>query len=102
MRPFYGTGWVGQGNQQNYNPNYPNQQPPPQGQWGYNNQQPQQGYGGQPGGYYDSNNQQHTGANQSYYTPQQTGATELQSPMNTYRPGEAPVYSPPAGPPPGK
>ena len=79
-----------------YNPQYQNQQQTPQ----YGNE-PQQGQGyGQEGGYYGQNQGEY-GANQGYYGGQHTGATELQQPPNAYRGGDQ-VYSPPAGPPPGK
>lgn len=74
-----------------YNPQY--QQP----QYGQGNQQGQ-GFGG--GGYYNQN-QGANGANQAYYGGQQTGTAEPQQPPNAYRAGDQ-VYSPPAGPPPGK
>jgi hypothetical protein len=88
-RPMYGTGWAaapfGHG-QATYNPNYQQQQQPPQNA-NYNSPPTYQ-----QGGYY--------GANQGYFGGQETG-TELREPENTYRGGDA-VYESPTGPPPKK
>jgi len=114
---MYGTGWMAGGGK-------PGGPYPPQQQWGggYAPQQqygmqPQYGppkYGGQENQYpYGQENQYQYGAQQGSVNPQYTGTTfqpsdgyygghnegvQLQSPPNTYQQ----VYSPPAGPPPGK
>lgn len=100
LKPFYGTGWVGNTpaghGAATYNPQYQNQQQQPQ----YGNETQQAPAYGQNEGLYGQN-QANPGSNQGYYGGQQTGATELQQPPNAYR-GDDQVYSPPAGPPPGK
>lgn len=97
VAPYRGTGWLA-----------PQHGPV---QYYSNNQteQTQQPYGNNAGYYAGNNaaappyNQYGGGQNADYYGGQQTGI-ELQQPGNTYQPqtGGANVYSPPAGPPPGK
>ncbi|KAK2028683.1 hypothetical protein LX32DRAFT_387953 [Colletotrichum zoysiae] len=105
VQPMYGFGWMGGNNKQNQHTYAYNQQ--------YNGQQ--QGYAGypQPGadGSYPApppaygqaqQNPQYTGTtfnpNDGYYGAHNEGI-QLQQPQNSY---QRDVYSPPAGPPPGK
>lgn len=101
MTPYRGTGWAAGntpaghgpaqynngGAQPYYNNNYqqPNNAAPP--------------YSGPNQGYYGGNQ-----GNQGYFGGGQQNGVELQQPTSTYQPqtGGDPVYSPPAGPPPGK
>ncbi|KAL0939100.1 uncharacterized protein CTRU02_205710 [Colletotrichum truncatum] len=101
MTPFYGTGWMS--NNQKYHPqqgtyaynqNYNSQQ----GTYGYG-----QGYQNPPPAYGQQQQPQYTGTtfnpNDGYYGGHNEGI-HLQQPQHSYqRDG---VYSPPAGPPPGK
>ncbi|KAL8738745.1 MAG: hypothetical protein Q9181_000500 [Wetmoreana brouardii] len=105
MTPYRGTGWAGgqtpaghapaqySGAQPYYGGNQYNNQPA--GQPAYS-PPPHQGYNH---GYYGNNN-----TNQGYFGGQQQSGVELQQPNNSYQPprGGDQVYSPPAGPPPGK
>ncbi|MDI1489870.1 MAG: hypothetical protein OHK93_001069 [Ramalina farinacea] len=99
MQPFRGTGWAsGQTAPGHGAPQYAGPPPP---QYGgtqppqYSSPPPAQGYG------YGQN--QYGGANQGYFGGQQNGV-ELQQPNQAYQPqrGGDSVYTPPAGPPPGK
>jgi hypothetical protein len=88
MQPMYGTGWMSNGKPSGQAPGYNNEMYPPQN--GYQSGPP--AYQQQP---------QYTGTtfnpNDGYYGGHNQGVTY---PQNTYnRDG---VYSPPAGPPPGK
>ena len=110
MAPYRGTGWAGgrvppghapaqyTGAPYYANNQYPqgqNQAAPPYSP--SNNQGGAAGYYGNTPGY--GNNQ----GGQGYFGGQQNGV-ELQQPNSTYQQqrGGDPVYSPPAGPPPGK
>ncbi|KAL8724547.1 MAG: hypothetical protein Q9166_007889 [cf. Caloplaca sp. 2 TL-2023] len=104
MTPYRGTGWAAGRPPPGHGPaQYTGAQPAP-----YYNNQP--AYNNQPSAapvyspppanqnYYGNG-----GANQGYFGGQQSGV-ELQQPNNSYQPqrGGDQVYSPPAGPPPGK
>ncbi|KAH7328819.1 chitin synthesis regulation, resistance to congo red-domain-containing protein [Stachybotrys elegans] len=106
LQPYYGTGWMATGQKYDSNNNgYPmnNYQ-----QGGYQPTYPQQqgAYGGgwtNPPPAYGQPQQQYTG---TPYNPNEGGyfgneqQTGVQQPPNSYQPQQ--VYSPPAGPPPGK
>ncbi|WYZ34702.1 hypothetical protein EsH8_I_000978 [Colletotrichum jinshuiense] len=105
VQPFYGTGWMSNNNNKHNQGTYAYNQP-------YNGQQ--QGYGGyppQPQGAYQApppaygqaqQQPQYTGTtfnpNDGYYGGHNEGI-HLQQPQNAY---QRDVYTPPAGPPPGK
>lgn len=98
--PFYGTGWATRPMPFNNNQQPHNAQPY------YNNPAPP--YTPQPtngSSYYAGTNQGYYNGGQPHYGQQQQGV-ELQSPQPTYNRdggvGGQDVYSPPAGPPPGK
>ncbi|CRG90729.1 hypothetical protein PISL3812_07774 [Talaromyces islandicus] len=82
LHPYYGTSWMAPPPYQQGNYQHP--PPPPQ----YHPQDPNQGYYAPPA------------EQQGYYGAQQSGI-ELQQPQHAYQGGDH-VYSPPAGPPPGK
>ncbi|MCJ1264825.1 hypothetical protein MMC22_004700 [Lobaria immixta] len=92
--PFRGTGWAAGGTPAGH---APAQYPGPQPYYGGNNQQPPPVHGAPQNQTYYGN------GNQGYFGGQQSGI-ELQQPQGAYRPpgGGDPVYSPPAGAPPGK
>ena len=95
FQPYRGTGWL------------PGATPPGHGPAQYTGAAPQynnQQYGAPPV-YSPSSNQTYYGpeSNQPYFRGQEQGV-ELQQPQSTYQPaiGGDPVYTAPAGPPPGK
>ncbi|GJC84113.1 hypothetical protein ColLi_06951 [Colletotrichum liriopes] len=108
VQPFYGTGWMGGNNKHNqhqqatyaYNQQYNGQQ---QGYAGYPQQGADGSYPAPPPAYGQAQqNPQYTGTtfnpNDGYYGGHNEGI-QLQQPQSSY---QRDVYSPPAGPPPGK
>lgn len=99
--PYRGTGWAAGRPPPGHAPaQYASNQPYYGGGQHNNQQQPQAPPYENPSnqGYYGGNN-----GNPGYFGGQQNGV-ELQQPQSTYQRGGADntVYSPPAGPPPGK
>lgn len=92
-RPMYGTGWMAPGKFAGQHPQQQQQwggggappAPPPPPYGGYGQQHQQAGYNNAASPY---------GQQREYYSQ----ADGVQQPQSTYQP----VYSPPAGPPPGK